>query len=133
VFKTISIVTDNAVRQCADRAAGGSEPSCHVNFVSKDRSQAQVIITKQALTHSLLRSFDKFIGSKIFLDYLLYKIYNPLKKSRKKMSFYLIHDLSIKSLRSYPDYNWSDNFMLSYADQPGNLEQTPPQRGEAMN
>ena len=49
------------------------------------------------------------------------------------MSFYLIHDLSIKSLRSYPDYNWSDNFMLSYADQSGNLEQTLLQRGEAMN
>ena len=49
------------------------------------------------------------------------------------MSFYLIHDLSIKSLRSYPDHIWSDNFILSYADQPGNLEQTPPQRGEAMN
>jgi hypothetical protein len=45
------------------------------------------------------------------------------------MSFYLIHDLSIKSLRSYLVYNWSDNFMLSYADQPGNLEQTLPQRG----
>ena len=49
------------------------------------------------------------------------------------MSFYLIHGLSIKSLRSYPDYNWSDNFMLSYADQSGNLEQTLLQRGEAMN
>jgi hypothetical protein len=49
------------------------------------------------------------------------------------MSFYLIHDLSIKCLRSYPDYNCSDNFMLSYVAQPGNLEQTPPQRGEAMN
>lgn len=89
--------------------------------------------SKQALTHSLLKSFDKFIGSKIFLDYLLYKIYSPLKKSRRKMSFYLIHDLSIKSLRSYPDYNWSDNFMLSCADQPGNLEQTLPQRGEPIN
>ena len=49
------------------------------------------------------------------------------------MSLYLIHDLSIKFLRIYPDYNWSDNFMLSYADQPGNLEQTLPQRGEAIN
>ena len=87
MFKTIFIVTDNAVRQCADRAAGGYEPSCHVNFVSKDRSQAQVIITKQALTHSLLKSFHKFIGSKIFLDYLLYKIYNPLKNLGEKCLF----------------------------------------------
>ena len=49
------------------------------------------------------------------------------------MSFYLIHELSIKSLRSYPDHIWSDNFMLSCADQPGSLEQTLPQRGEPMN
>ena len=49
------------------------------------------------------------------------------------MSFYLIHELSIKSLRSYPDHIWSDNFMLSCTDQPGSLEQTLAQRGEPMN
>jgi len=49
------------------------------------------------------------------------------------MSFYLIHELSVKSLRSYPDHIWSDNFMLSCADQPASLEQTLPQRGEPIN
>jgi hypothetical protein len=81
---------------------------------------------------NLDKSSDKLIGLKISLDYLLRKIYNPFKKSRRKMSFYLTHNLSIKSLRSYPGHSWLDNFMLSCADQPGSLQQTLPKRGEPM-